>query len=909
MISSLLNFKQIDHTSVTNLTNKTSYHKKTKLIMTRSFICLLLFIISFSSSAQTLTGKITDLEDKAIPFANIYVKELKTGTTSNIDGEYQLDLPKGEWNLAYRYLGYKTKEITIEIDQQDVELNVALAAQTYQLKEVKVLASGEDPAYYVMRKAIAMGDYYTKQVSEYDNTVYLKGSGKITSVPKLFKKKLAEDGITVNKTFVTENISKIHFELPDKVEEEVISIRSSGLDEQADPMQFITTNLYNTRDNGFISPLDKTAFSVYSFKLESVFEDQGRMINRIKITPKRKGKDLFRGFLNIAENYWNIHSADLKLTLPMTDIHMHQLYAPVNDDVWMPVSFDFKLKVKGMGFGLEGMYVASIKDYKVKLNPDLDHDYLKQQDLALKKEEEGVTKITNQQNSKVLSKKEKKRKVEIQSLLEKDDMNNADMRKLYRLMEKENQEKRKEKIKEPLEIQIEKINIAKGAKDKDSLYWDEMRPIPLSNDEKISFTKKDSISLVRSTPEYKDSVRQANRKFKFKHLLFGKTYRYKEENSSFSIPGIIAIDKISYNTVQGFTVNAPFRYTKKDTVGHHFDLSPDLTYAFSRKHLDYSLSSRYRYNGFKRAWLGFNAGSKAVDYNSKTGIDPTLNAMSSLYFKDNYMKLYDKNYVRFWHNIDIVNGLRLSTSIEYADRKQLYNTNKWYISNPDDKDYSLNIPFQGIDPNLIKDNKAATFTAKLEYTPRNQYFIQKGVKRMTYHEQPTFGLTYKKGIKNMFDSEVDYSYLEASIKQAFDIGFNDRINYQVKAGTYLSNKQTYFADFRHFNTSKPTVMMGTSWDTFRLLDYYQHSTTNDFLEAHIQYTSDRFLLKRLPLLNNSLAIQERIFANYLTHTDKKNYWEVGYELSQIFLLLDIEVVWSFDGKHHTDTGIKLKFNL
>ncbi len=877
--------------------------------MTKNLLLLFFCLLSFSGYSQQITGKISDTDGKAIPFANIYIKELATGTTSNIEGQYQLDLPKGEWNLQYRYLGFKTKEVQVSMSDNDIEMDVALASQTYQLKEVKVLASGEDPAYYVMRKAIAMGDYYTKQVSEYDNTVYLKGSGKITSVPRLLKKKLAEDDIVEGKTFVTENISKIHFELPNKIEEEVISIRSSNLDKQANPMQFITANLYDTKDDGFISPLDKTAFSVYKFQLESVFEDQGRMINRIKVTPKRKGKDLFRGFLNIAENFWNIHSADLKLTLPMTDVHMHQLYAPVSESVWMPVSFDFDVNFKGMGFGMNMIYVASIKDYKIVLNPDLDHDYLRQQELAQKQEAESINDLTNSEKSEILSVKEKKRKDEIQNLLAKEDMNNSDMRKLYRLMEKENQEKRKEKIKEPLEIKIEKLKIAKDAKNKDSLYWAQMRPIPLSKDENISFLKKDSIEIVRSTPEYKDSVRQANRKFKFKHILFGKTYRYKEENARLETPGLFAFDKISYNTVQGFTFKAPFRYAKSDTIGHYFDISPEVRYAFSRKHLDFSIGSRYRYNGIKRAWIAFEAGSKAIDFNDDSGINPMLNDITSLYFKDNYLKLYDKNYVSVWHETDLANGLNLYTELEYSNRKQLYNTNKWYISDPDNQDYSSNIP-KGVSPELVRDNKALTFTAQLDYTPRHRYTVKKGVKRMVnYHSQPTFSLLYKKGINDVLDSETDYSLLEASVKQAFDIGFNDRINYSAKAGSFLSNKQSFFADYRHFNTNKPMVMLGTSWDTFRLLDYYQHSTTEDYLEAHLQYTSDRFLLKRLPILNNSLAIQEKLFANYLTHADKKNYWEVGYSLSQIFLLLDVEVVWSFDGKNHRDTGIKLKFNL
>lgn len=269
--------------------------------MIRSILCFLFSLSTLAGFSQQLSGIITNSEGEPIPFANIYVKDLATGTTTNLEGEYQLDLPRGEWNLSFRYLGYKTKEVQIHMQSNDLQMNVELAAQTYQLKEVKVLASGEDPAYYVMRKAIAMGEYYTKQVSEYRNTVYLKGTGKINKVPGLLKKKLEKEGIAPNKTFVTENISKIHFELPDKIQEEVISIRSSGQSNETNPMQFITANLYDTRKEGFISPLDKNALSVYRYQLESIFEDQGRMINKIKVIPKRKGKDLFRGYLNIAK--------------------------------------------------------------------------------------------------------------------------------------------------------------------------------------------------------------------------------------------------------------------------------------------------------------------------------------------------------------------------------------------------------------------------------------------------------------------------------------------------------------------------------------------------------------------------------------------------------------------------------
>ena len=870
------------------------------------FLILLFILIHLSSNAQNVSGKITDTNGNPIPFATVYCKALANGTTSNIEGNYQLDLPKGEWILHYRYLGYKTKEVKIKVSANDLEMNVALAAQNYQLKEVKVLANGEDPANFVMRKAIAMGDYYTKQVSEYRNKVYLKGSGKILSVPRLFKKQLAKEGITKNKTFVTENISKIHFELPDKIDEEVISIRSSGLDEQADPMQFITMNLYNTADEGFISPLRKNAFSVYKFKLESIFEDQGRMINRIKITPKRKGKDLFRGYINIAEDYWNIHSADLQLSLPMTEAQIRQIYAPIEQEVWMPVSFDFTIQFKGLGFKFNGTYVASIKDYEITLNPALNHNYLKQEVLAKKIEEQSVQQITNHEESTILSKKEKKRKEEIKKLMEKEDINNAEMRKLQRLMEKENRPK--EKVKEPLEIKIEKIKIAKDAKTKDSLYWAQMRPIPLSSDEMISFEQKDSIVKKKNTPEYKDSVRRANREFRWKYLLQGKTYFYKETNSYFTTPGLLDPTQISFNTVEGINFGAPFKYRQNDTLGHYFDISSNANYGFSREHLDFNLASNYRYNGIKRAWIGFKLGSEAVDFNQRNGINPTLNMLTSLYYKDNHLKLYDKNYIKIYHRTDLANGLHFNTMLEYANRKQLYNNSKWNIWNPSNNDYTSNIP-EGIDPNFVGDSKAFTLSAKLSYTPHHRYYIKHGVKRMMYfHEQPTFNLLYKKSFKNVFNSNSEYELLEASVRQEIETGFNDRLTYQIKAGKFFS-RPDYFADFKHFATSKPVFMLEAYLETFRLLDYYQHSTNDKYLEGHLQFSSDRLLLKRLPILNNSLAIQEKIFVNYLTSPNYKNYWEVGYGLSQIFLLLDIEVFCNFKGKEYQETGLKIKLNL
>lgn len=69
-------------------------------------------------------------------------------------------------------------------------MNITMETQSYNLPEIIVTASGEDPAYYIMRKAIGMSQYYQNQVSAYTATVYLKGTGVPVKIPALMRRQL-----------------------------------------------------------------------------------------------------------------------------------------------------------------------------------------------------------------------------------------------------------------------------------------------------------------------------------------------------------------------------------------------------------------------------------------------------------------------------------------------------------------------------------------------------------------------------------------------------------------------------------------------------------------------------------------------------------------------------------------------
>ncbi len=338
------------------------------------FLSLLfsVFIISINVNSQCIEGTIKSTSGKPVAYATIYAPAVSKGTTSNIEGKYKIDLSKGEHKLVIRYLGFKTKEIDVICGNEVQNVDIILEEQAYKIPEVRILASGEDPAYSIMRKAIAMSYYYLNQVEEYNCRVYVKGSGKVKKIPKLFKKKLKKEGIEEGKPIIIENITDLHFQLPDILDENTISMRSTMDMNDISPMGYITMSLYNDID-GIVSPLCKDAFSYYKFQLASSFYDQDYLVHRIKIIPRREGYDLYSGHINIVEGFWHLHSTELHVEQKMFTIDINQVYTPVGNDVWMPVSHDFDIDAQFVGFKIEFKYIASVSGYKVNLNSKLDH--------------------------------------------------------------------------------------------------------------------------------------------------------------------------------------------------------------------------------------------------------------------------------------------------------------------------------------------------------------------------------------------------------------------------------------------------------------------------------------------------------------------------------------------------------
>jgi len=118
--------------------------KMRRSVWGRNFIqrgCLLVFFLALGNfvMAQTVTGKIIDPNNDPVIGATIVVDGTDVGTTTDIDGNFSLNVPEGNNVLRVNYLGMK--EQLINIDGRS-SINFQMESDAALIDEVVVIGYG-----------------------------------------------------------------------------------------------------------------------------------------------------------------------------------------------------------------------------------------------------------------------------------------------------------------------------------------------------------------------------------------------------------------------------------------------------------------------------------------------------------------------------------------------------------------------------------------------------------------------------------------------------------------------------------------------------------------------------------------------------------------------------------------------
>jgi hypothetical protein len=371
--------------------------------------------------------------------------------------------------------------------------------------------------------------------------------------------------------------------------------------------------------------------------------------------------------------------------------------------------------------------------------------------------------------------------------------------------------------------------------------------------------------------------------------------------------GLITTKRVNFNTVDGWNISQNISFTKSYEPGYSLSLVPYIAYAFDRKSLLGTGTARYNYSPMRRAAVQLSTGRNSVDFNGPAdGINPFINSVASLFFKENYARYYESRFVDLFNVIDIANGLTVSGNVKWEKVLQLENSTAFSFVNNDDE-YPPNIPDnKELSESSLKDQINTIAGIKIEYTPVYYYRVSNGVKIMSHSNYPTFYFKYEKGIKNIFSSTSDYDFIGAGMLYGKELSSTSSIAYEVHAGWYPNNMQIHFSDFAHAPTQTSPILLKEYRHAFFLPGYYELSTSDKFARAHLSYKAPYIALKYLPLLSNTLW-REMIWSSYYTSPQNRNYIEVGYTLLEVLLSANVGVFVGFRDGEFNGFGINVAF--
>lgn len=820
--------------------------------MFKSTLTILALIIGLQSFSQ-ITGNVNNSKGLPLAFVNIFIENTYTGTTSNEDGIYELNITKsGTYTVVFQYLGYKTVKKNVTIKSFPYTLDAVLESEEISLNQVVVNAE-ENPADIIIRQAIAKRKENQQKIQSYKSNFYSRGLIRIKDAPeKILGQELGDLGGGLDSTrsgviYLSETVSKLEYLRPNKLKEKIVASKVSGNDNGFSFNNAIDVDydLYNNTveiGNQIVTPIANNAFGYYRYKLEGVFyDDKGNLINKIKATPRRKNDPVFEGYIYIVEDQWTIYAVELDITgtqakIPAVDkITITQNFSySEQDSIWAKISQSIDFKYGIFGIKGDGRFTAIYSDYE--FNPQL-------------------------------TRKNFTREI---------------------------------------------VSFADNANKKDSTFWNTIRPVPLTTEEITDYIKKDSIQIVRDSKAYKDSVDTVRNKFKLGDILGGYTYRNSYENWSLGITS--PIQALTFNTVQGWNANIGTYYTKNyNNFERYFSIGGNINYGFSDDRLRGTISATYKFNNKSRPILSLSGGVVTQQFNTSNPIDPILNTSFSLYAEKNYMKIFENSYAQASFSQELFNGFRIRTSLGYQRRSPLFNTTDqaWYPQ--DNRDYTSNNPLDetaySVAPferhNIMKFNFTASINFAQDYLsyPDGKYNIPNS-------KFPTVILGYEKGFASSI-SNYNFDQIKIRVRQSLNLAEKGRFQYNLRAGKFFNADNIAFVDYQHFNGNQTHIGSGSYLNVFNNLPYYTASTNDSYLEMHAEHDFNGFILGRIPLLKK-LNFNLVVGAHALATPNNNPYQEYTIGLDNIgwgkFRFLRIDYVRSYQSGFQSDAIVfGLKF--
>jgi hypothetical protein len=771
------------------------------------FAFILLLCCCYLSHAQeysTLRGYVTDAQ--AVPLQGVYVRatQLGVGTVTNEKGQYELRLPDGLNRISFSYMGYIPQYVDLIIKPK-ITQNIILELTDTELGAVQVSNKKKDLSYEIIQKTIDRKEIYSNKFTTQKRSIYVK-SVEENSVSGPKKEKQRKDEPEDDDPFeLADSIPKLNLFEGNFVQH----IKPpSGFKEE----KIAAKKLGNQQTLFFTSTTDAD-FDFY----------------QNLITSKRLGDNAYTSPLSttamLAYKYKLLGSrfeGDLKVyTIRVTPRKMGNALFSGEIEIW-----DSLFTLKSVNLDVSKNSLILYDAFRIAQ----EYTFVNNRRVLITERLEwqiknGMSKSTGRCDVRYTN-------YRFDSTYAKKYFND--------------------------EVGI----TSDDAYEKDTSFWALLRPIPLTQNERIFMNYQDSIQRVRLSKHYLDSVDSVfNKPTVLKILWTGYSFINREKKTLWNFnPAIGLIDPVA---IGGFRLRYSVTYYKKYENYKTLYIAPFLNYGFRNGDLKGNLGIRYLYNPKKQSTISLNAGKYFGFVNNFATIRDIFN-------RNNF---YEENYLVLNHSNEILNGLYLNAGLRNTLRKDL-------------GDFKFNTDFDSAfvnnTPYTFATHSAFEATIGVSYTPKQLYIQEPRQKIILGSKYPTFSLVYRQALTGIWRSSTKYKSLDFGINQKFNIGIFGTSEYAVNLGGFLDTSRLRIMDYRYQRGGDPILLIPPMYG-YQLIDS-TFATFQTVLEGHYLHDFNGFITSKIPGIKQ-LGIKTTIGGGILFVPERSyQYSEVLVGANRIFKL-------------------------
>ena len=562
------------------------------------------------ASAQRVVGTVSDASGEPLPYVNVFVKEIQSGTNTDLHGQYLMVLDPGHYQVVFSSVGYVPQEIPVVIGDGESVVNVTMRVSDVVLDQILVKARKKDAAYEIIQKVTKNRDKHLKAIENYRCNLYIRAAEFFSDKnPGDKKSKNAEVQIefspevdpfennqtdTLSKDNLVEIYSDLSFQYPSDYKDIRLGYKKYGDDRGLFIPKFSETgfNFYNNivslkgiSEVPLISPFSSTAILTYKYQLISSVREGSNLVHKIKVTPRKKGNASCEGYVYVNDSIWNINRVELELAPDALNIYdafsMEQSYTLSADSLWLVDRLFFK-------------YVARQSKSKSFTGTTLLHFLNIRPNVTFPRGFFGnEVAITTRQ-----------------------------------------------------------------AIERDQNYWDSTRVEPLSEKEENVAVYRDSIKRLHASVEYLDSTQKAYNKVTAGEVLWhGLGFRNNFKKSDFYHSSLL--DLIGFSVIGGFRLGPYASYFRRYPTDRMLRMSGSVSVGLQNGDVNGYYNFWTRYNPYKLSDFGVSFGREFQSINS---FDAYLNQLK----RSNYIL---RDYLAAYHTTELFNGFYLRLGVDFSDRR------------------------------------------------------------------------------------------------------------------------------------------------------------------------------------------------------------------------------------------------